>query len=127
ENPMLVKRLQYHLVQSGVPLYWFVDVPIDHEAFKAVQWLAAMGIIEPDPKSLRFRPNAFLSKKDVRTWLENTIAKLQIKSEAEEQLINRFAEKVVGDDALKFTRAQFAQLLANTIEASFIQRRSRNI
>ncbi|MDZ7377679.1 MAG: FAD-dependent oxidoreductase, partial [candidate division KSB1 bacterium] len=37
EHPMLVKRLQYHLVQSGVPLYWFVDVPLDHEAFKAVQ------------------------------------------------------------------------------------------
>ncbi len=126
DNPLLVKKLQHHLVASGVPLFWFIDVPLSHPAFEAVQWLAAMGIIEPDANSLVFQPESLLSKKVAQSWLQKSVETLKIELEDANQFFDGFSDKVADSDSLKFTRAQFAQALANTIEMALMRKNSRN-
>jgi hypothetical protein len=41
-------RLQYRLVQSGCPLFWALDVPLQHPHFLATQLLLVHGIIVPN-------------------------------------------------------------------------------
>lgn len=121
QEPLLVKKLQYHLVQSGVPLCWFVDVPIKHQAFKAVQWLAALGIIEPEPNSLQFQPEVFIAKNEAPIWLENAAAWLHNKLADQNQSIQRFAREIDNDGGTKLTRGQFARALADMIERALLK------
>jgi hypothetical protein len=48
----LLRTFQRRLVGDGVPLYWFVDVDIEHPAFTALQLAAVAGEIEESPVSL---------------------------------------------------------------------------
>ncbi|HTE20894.1 MAG TPA: hypothetical protein VK689_21220, partial [Armatimonadota bacterium] len=50
------RRLQRRLVRAGIPLHWYVDVPLDHTAFEAVQTLGAWGLLPGDDDSLEFAP-----------------------------------------------------------------------
>ncbi len=120
-DPWLVRQLQNDLVQAGAPITWFIDVPLEHPAFAAVQWLGGMGIIEAAPNSLLFRPRQNISKTDARRWLQNMIDRLNIKIENFEQLANRFVDKIEVNDGLALTRAQFATALANTIEMQLMK------
>ena len=52
----LVRRLQLMLLDQGVPLYWYDDVPLSHPAFAATQLLAVEGIWEGEPGTLHFAP-----------------------------------------------------------------------
>jgi hypothetical protein len=51
-----LRRFQRELVASGVPLYWFPDVPDGHPAFAAVQLLGAWSVWPGEPERLEFRP-----------------------------------------------------------------------
>jgi hypothetical protein len=51
-DPELRQALQRRLVEAGVPLYWFVDVPPDHPAFQALQMAAVTGEVQGAPDSL---------------------------------------------------------------------------
>ncbi len=48
----LRRRFQERLVGHGVPIYWFVDVPVEHPAFVRLQLAAASGEIQGAPDSL---------------------------------------------------------------------------
>lgn len=48
----LRRQFQERLVERGVPLYWFVDVGLEHPAFKALQMAAVTGEIDGAPDSL---------------------------------------------------------------------------
>ena len=51
-NRELHRELQRRLVAEGVPLYWFIDVGVDHPAFAALQLAAVTGEVEGAPDSL---------------------------------------------------------------------------
>jgi hypothetical protein len=57
KDPHRVRRLQRRLARAGVPLYWFIDVPVHHPAFAAVQVLGASGIWPGETENLRFGPD----------------------------------------------------------------------
>ena len=48
----LRRRLQGRLLENGVPLYWFVDVGVDHPAFASLQMAAVTGEVRGSPNSL---------------------------------------------------------------------------
>lgn len=65
----LTRTLQRRLVEGGAPLFWFVDVPLAHPAFPAVQYLAATGRLAFDPGSLEFRPDSGgRGEEAIRLW-----------------------------------------------------------
>jgi hypothetical protein len=43
---------QRRLVAAGVPLYWFIDVGVEHPAFTTLQIAAVTGEVEGTPDSL---------------------------------------------------------------------------
>jgi hypothetical protein len=45
---------QRQLVRTGMPLYWYEDMPFDHPGFEASQLLAVTGIWGGSPEHLRF-------------------------------------------------------------------------
>jgi hypothetical protein len=51
-----LRRLQRRLVRSGIPLHWYVDVPLGDPAFEAAQVVAAWGVWTGDPHHLRLEP-----------------------------------------------------------------------
>lgn len=57
-DPAATGRLQRMLLRCGVPLYWYEDVPLEHPAFAAVQWLALTGAWPGAEEHLRFEPEA---------------------------------------------------------------------
>jgi hypothetical protein len=117
ENSALLSKLQLHLVQAGSPIFWFVDVPLNHTAFAAVQWLAGMGVIKPDPESLFFKPHKMLSKKEATTWIDNASSLFGDSFVLNKEAMNGFIKKIVRQSDIKFTRAQFVEAIANTIQA----------
>ena len=48
----LRREFQRRLAGEGVPMYWFVDVGVDHPAFAAVQMAAVTGELAGAPESL---------------------------------------------------------------------------
>lgn len=56
------RRLQRRLVQAGVPLYWYPDVPIGHDHFVATQVLATWDIWPGAADDLHFRPDEPLTE-----------------------------------------------------------------
>ena len=52
EDPRLLREFQGRLVAEGVPLYWFVDVGVEHPSFAALQMAAVTGQIQVSPESL---------------------------------------------------------------------------
>jgi hypothetical protein len=65
ETASLLRRFQRRLVEGGVPLYWWPDVPHEHPVFAAAQLLGAWGVWHGGA-SLEFRPD------DLFTMAERT-------------------------------------------------------
>lgn len=63
-----VRRLQRRLVRSGIPLYWFTDVPLTHTAFEAAQALGAWSVWPGDPQSLKFGPSELAAAPELRAF-----------------------------------------------------------
>jgi hypothetical protein len=51
-DPMAQVTFQRRLVAAGVPLYWFIDVGVEHPAFTTLQIAAVTGEVEGTPDSL---------------------------------------------------------------------------
>jgi hypothetical protein len=68
ENEALCRRFQERLVEQGVPVYWWSDVPSSHPAFVATQLLGTWGIW-PGGDSLEFRPEEPLAEEDRHSFL----------------------------------------------------------
>ncbi|MBX9951713.1 MAG: FAD-dependent oxidoreductase [Candidatus Obscuribacterales bacterium] len=58
----LVRQLQEILIDRGVPLFWFNDVPTDRPDFAAIQKLAIFGNATLDSETLAFRPDSPASR-----------------------------------------------------------------
>jgi hypothetical protein len=56
-----IREIQSDLVQAGVPVVWFDDLPVDHPAFAAVQ-LAAIRGLYPLGQDLHASPDAPISR-----------------------------------------------------------------
>ncbi len=57
-HPPLLRDFQRELLQQGIPLYWYEDLPAGHPAWAAAQLLALTGAWPGDPAHLRFEPDA---------------------------------------------------------------------
>ncbi|MGC8667411.1 MAG: FAD-dependent oxidoreductase [Chthonomonadales bacterium] len=66
ESPSLLERFQSALLDQGVPLYWWGDLPAEHPAFRAAQRLA-MAQIWPVTSEIEFRPD---SPFEAELWIE---------------------------------------------------------
>jgi hypothetical protein len=59
-RPRLRRRLQLRLIDQGIPLYWYDDVPLGHSAFAATQLLAVDNVWTGSEEDLHFRPEETL-------------------------------------------------------------------
>ena len=69
-DPSHLRTFQQRLLQDGIALNWFIDVPLLHPAFEAVQLLALTGLSLGNPGDLLFRPDDPIPPKDWQTWRE---------------------------------------------------------
>ncbi len=56
-SDLLVRKLQEQLIDRGVPLFWFDDVPTEHPQFAAIQKRAMFNPSGIDMNSMSFRPD----------------------------------------------------------------------
>ncbi|HEY9773413.1 MAG TPA: FAD-dependent oxidoreductase [Planktothrix sp.] len=90
-----LRRVQWELIRRGVPLFWFDDVPTDHENFAAIQFLAVSGFMPAEAETLHFRPDEQITESERAAALEQ----LSLKHEP------------AGSMRQPQTRAQFAERL----------------
>jgi hypothetical protein len=57
DSPELRTVFQERLTTDGIALHWYIDVPLEHPAFRAVQWLAGTGATMGSETDLLFRPD----------------------------------------------------------------------
>lgn len=69
-----LRRFQTLLLENGIPLHWYIDVPLDHPAFAAVQTLACFGLPLGSETDLLFRPDEKIAPETWRLWRETTAA-----------------------------------------------------
>jgi hypothetical protein len=63
------------LIRSGVPLYWYDDLPTDHPHFEAVQLLAVLDVMRGDAQHLHFFPASAIAKDEARQILDGAAQK----------------------------------------------------
>lgn len=68
----LLLAFQTQLAAHGIPLYWFTDVPQGHPAFRAVQVLAAAGVVAGSATDLLFHPDEAVSEADAAEWAKRS-------------------------------------------------------
>ena len=70
DNPELLRTFQQQLLRQGGPLYWYEDLPLDHPASAAAQFLATTGVWPGTDDHLRFAPEAILAGEEIRQKLQ---------------------------------------------------------
>lgn len=98
----LLRKYQIELLENGIPLFWFDDVPISHKAFIAIQFLAIEGIISGASSDLHFKPYQKLTKSFGIQWLTRARIKYVLRKKETQSL---------EQGMLNMTRAQFAETL----------------
>lgn len=78
-----LRRFQSRLLAAGVPLYWFVDVPLGHPAFAAAQRLAMAGVWPGARGDLRFEPDRALDGPAIEGLDEAVASRVGGRSRAE--------------------------------------------
>ncbi|MEW6751467.1 MAG: FAD-dependent oxidoreductase [Candidatus Latescibacterota bacterium] len=68
-DPDRLRAFQVHLLQEGVPLYWYVDLPAGHPSWGATQILALSGVWPGQAGNLRFGPDEVATPGEVRDAL----------------------------------------------------------
>jgi hypothetical protein len=63
-NLLKTRQLQLELLQHGIPLYWFDDVPTDHPQFVAIQFCTLIGVMPAPVDNLHFRPEDLITKRE---------------------------------------------------------------
>ncbi len=61
----LVQDLQEQLIDRGVPLFWFNDVPTNHPQFAVIQKCVLFNLMKADSNSLAFEPDSLVVTKDL--------------------------------------------------------------
>jgi len=65
DDPRELLKLQKSLIESGQPLVWFDDVPVNSAHFQGVQIAALLGLIELSNNSLSYHPEAPLTGREL--------------------------------------------------------------
>jgi hypothetical protein len=63
-----IRAFQRELVAQGIPLHWYVDVPVSHAAFTAVQHIAGLGLTLGSDADLLFRPDELIAESEWEDW-----------------------------------------------------------
>lgn len=75
QNSTLLRQFQHRLLAEGVPLYWFIDVPVSHPSFAIVQRLAMDGVVAGANGTLEFCPDAPVSTGERDRWTERALGR----------------------------------------------------
>ena len=96
----LRQRFQIDLLERGVPLFWFIDVPISSGCFVASQIGAILKIVDWDENSLYFCPNRPVRTLEAFTWIKRLSNFLSLNLErlenTNELLNNKSLTKILG-------------------------------
>lgn len=106
-NLRWLRRFQQKLLEKGIPLYWYTDVPLQHPSFMAVQFLTIEGIISDSSSDLLFRPDHPLNRITIQNWLTRLKRRYRITP----SLFNSLQKMAQGR-----TRGEFAQRLYNLVQ-----------
>lgn len=68
ENAESLRAFQTYLLTEGIALHWYIDVPLTHPAFIAVQTLASTGIALGSETDLLFYPDMPISPEEWQLW-----------------------------------------------------------
>jgi hypothetical protein len=91
-----LRKFQSLLNQTGVPVFWFEDVPTDSRFFAPIQFLSVVGIMHSKQDSLRFSPEEPI----LRAELAQIVALFIDGPLSKEQLAKaRFIEDLPSDNA----------------------------
>ena len=69
-NETLLQTFQIQLLQQGVPIHWYTDLPTDHPAFASAQLLAIKNLWPGEANHLHFNPDQLLSDDEVNKHLQ---------------------------------------------------------
>ena len=76
----VLRNLQVELLQQGIPLHWYIDVPASHPSFIAVQRIAGLGVPIGAETDLLFRPDDPITKQDWANWRHAIHEKLSLEN-----------------------------------------------
>ena len=76
EHPAAICALQSLLLREGIPLHWYIDVPLSHPAFMAVQTLAGLGRQLGNDDDLLFRPDEQITSEAWKSWRSYVIGSM---------------------------------------------------
>lgn len=112
ERRELLLTLQLSLIKSGVPLYWYNDVPTTHDAFVAIQFLSITGIMRGPNSTLAFEPDKPVTEEEAAS----AIAML------EQNFHNKFRRDwrtnlITKSNEDTLSRAEFAMRIMDCISA----------
>lgn len=72
QDPARKRQVQDALIECGVPLFWYIDVPFTDGLFPPLQRLAGRGIISDGSDPLEFRGEEPLDRQTALTWIART-------------------------------------------------------
>jgi len=106
------RSLQKLLVESGVPIYWYDDVPTDHKNFPAIQYLSALGLMTGSTESLQFLPDEKITRAELAQSLEKICLDEPIKASGKKSQSSAKIGDLPAD-------AEQANALAKCVQAAF--------
>jgi hypothetical protein len=63
-NKRALLQMQHKMINTGSPLFWYDDIPVDHLGFNAAQFFSVTKIIKHSENNLHFEPEKTLSKNE---------------------------------------------------------------
>lgn len=108
DNRIELRRFQLELLARGIPLYWFDDVPLEHEAFIPIQFLALEGMRLGSAPHLHFYPDMPLNQVIGVQWIIRAKRRYGLKK----SIIAKLEERIP-----QSTRAQFAKVLFQAVRS----------
>ncbi len=70
DTPDLLRSFQRELLRHGIPLYWYVDLPVEQPAFAATQLLALEDILSGHTGHLRFEPETLIEANQFQSLVQ---------------------------------------------------------
>lgn len=126
EREDLLLSFQLNLIKLGVPLFWYNDVPTNHEAFEAVQWLTITGILSSSPDHLRFNPDGKMDESEGANALKNARRLKKNLPTTIEKFLDAFAfEK--SKSAFEKSKSIFDRRTTESISKSRVNQLSRSV
>ena len=102
----MLRIFQLKLLAQGIPLFWFDDVPLTHDSFMHIQYLALKGVIIGSASHLHFYPDDSISRVTATQWMYRAKIRYGLNTE----MIEKLEKKIP-----KLTRAHFAKALFKAI------------